>query len=202
MALASKEIACSGQRVYTYEDYRQLPEGAPYQLIGGRLVMTPSPTPRHQFVSARLGFRIMAYVEAKGLGVVAYAPLDVYFEPTETFQPDVVFISRDRLNIIESDKINGAPDLVVEILSPATAYYDLKKKFRVYEKHGVREYWVVDPEDNSIQIYVLQDRKLKLYQEAIGQGKVQSQLLAGFSVDLADVFDQQWQPERPAPPAV
>jgi len=132
----------------------------------------------------------MMYVEEKELGVVAYAPLDVYLEATEVFQPDIVFISRERLNIIGPDKINGAPDLVVEILSPTTAYYDLKKKFRVYEKHGVREYWIVDPEDNSIQVYVLQDGKLKLHQEAIGEGSVQSQVLAGFSVDVRNVFEQ------------
>lgn len=189
MALAANEIACSGEKAYTYEDYRQLPEGSPYQLIGGRLVMTPSPTPRHQFISARI-FRLMMYVEEKELGVVAYAPLDVYLEATEVFQPDIVFISRERLNIIGPDRINGAPDLVVEILSPTTAYYDLKKKFRVYEKHGVREYWIVDPEDHSIQIYVLQDGKLKLHQEAIVEGSVQSQVLAGFSVDVRNVFEQ------------
>lgn len=188
MALASKEIACSGDRVYTYEDYRQLPEGSPYQLIGGRLVMTPSPTPRHQLVSAQLVFQMMTYVREKNLGVVAYAPLDVYLEATETFQPDIVFIDRNRIGIIGTDKINGAPDLVVEVLSPSTAYYDLKTKFRVYEKHGVREYWIVDPEDSSVQVYVLQDGQLKLHQEAVGEGKVQSKILAGFSVDLKDIF--------------
>ncbi|MGE5482204.1 MAG: Uma2 family endonuclease [Bacteroidota bacterium] len=190
MALAANEIACSGEKVYTYEDYRQLPEGSPYQLIGGRLVMTPSPTPRHQLVSLELELQIATYVREKKMGAVAHAPLDVYLEATEVFQPDIVFISRERLNIIGPDKINGAPDLVVEILSPATAYYDLKKKFRVYEKHGVREYWIVDPEDNSIQVYVLQDGKLKLHQEAIGEGRVQSQVLAGFSVDVRNIFEQ------------
>ncbi|MBE3577674.1 MAG: Uma2 family endonuclease [Limnochordales bacterium] len=190
MALATNEIACSGEKVYTYEEYRQLPEGSPYQLIGGRLVMTPSPTPRHQFVSFELELQIATYIREKQMGVVAHAPLDVYFEATEVFQPDIVFISRERLNIIGPDKINGAPDLIVEILSPATAYYDLKKKFRVYEKHGVREYWIVDPEDNSIQIYVLRDGKLKLHQEASGEGQIQSKVLEGFSLDIKSIFDQ------------
>src|SRR6266542_2906772 len=138
---------------YTYEDYEKLPEGAPYQLIGGELVMTPSPVPYHQSVSRKIEFELIKFVEEKKLGEVFDAPIDVYLSETETYQPDIIFISKDRLRIIGEKKIEAAPDLVIEILSPSTAYYDLKHKRRIYESSGVREYWIVDPMEKSVEVY-------------------------------------------------
>ena len=133
------------KRDYTYEDYRNLPEGAPYQLIEGELILTPSPMPYHQEISRELGFRLLTFVKKNDLGHVFYAPLDVYFSERDVYQPDILFIEKDRRKIIGKTKIEGSPDIVMEILSPSTAYYDLRKKFRVYAKQGVREYWIVDP---------------------------------------------------------
>ncbi|HDD05196.1 MAG TPA: Uma2 family endonuclease [Candidatus Aenigmarchaeota archaeon] len=135
---------------YTYEDYAKLPEGAPYQLIGGELVMVPSPTPYHQRVSRKLVFLLTEYVEKNDLGEVFYSPIDVYFDEEDVFQPDIVFISKARLDIIGEIKIEGPPDLIIEILSPSTAYYDLGRKYEVYERSGVKEYWVVHPERKSV----------------------------------------------------
>lgn len=188
MSLALKEIAPTREKIYTYADYRQLPEGAPYQLIGGELVLTPAPTSYHQIISMQLVSKMVAYVTEKNLGIVLYAPVDVYLEETETYQPDIIFFSRERLPIIKPEKIEGAPDLVVEILSPTTAYYDLRKKYRIYEKHGVREYWLVDPEEKSIQVFTLAEGKFKLDQEVEEEGSVCSRVIDGFSVAAAEIF--------------
>lgn len=183
------ELAC-GREHYTYADYCRLPEGAPYQLIGGKLVMTPSPTPYHQIVLENLRFEVARFVRNNGLGKVLSAPLDVYLGETETYQPDLIFIARDRLNIIEKARVNGAPDLVVEILSPGTAYYDLRKKYKVYEAQGVREYWIVDPEDKSVQVFVAREGKFVLDQEVQGSGEVKSHVLTGFSIDVQTIFEE------------
>lgn len=97
-------IAVPKKKKYTYEDYAKLPEGAPYQLIGGELIITPAPTPYHQRISRKIEFLLIEYVEKNELGEVFDAPIDVYFEETETYQPDIIFISKERLNIIGETK--------------------------------------------------------------------------------------------------
>jgi Uma2 family endonuclease len=176
------------KKVFTYEDYRQLPEGAPYQLIGGELVMTPAPGTYHQIVSMKLELQLAGFVLERGLGIVLDAPVDVYLGETETYQPDLLFISQERMEIIEPERVNGAPDLVVEVLSPSTAYYDLRKKFKVYERSGVREYWIVDPQEKLVQVFVLRDRKFVLDQEVEGKGMVYSRVIEGFAVSIESIF--------------
>ncbi|NSW84636.1 MAG: Uma2 family endonuclease, partial [Syntrophothermus sp.] len=94
----------------------------------------------------------------------------------------------DRFQIIEPARINGAPDLVIEILSPSTAYYDLKKKARTYAAHGVKEYWIVDPEDKSVEVYVGQEGKFSLNQRVEAEGKVKSLILQGFEAEAKEIF--------------
>ncbi|MDF9407708.1 MAG: hypothetical protein A4E52_01508 [Pelotomaculum sp. PtaB.Bin013] len=193
MSLPLQEIkaiqaAITSDRIYTYEDYSRLPEGAPYQLIGGNLVLTPAPTTYHQIISMKLGTKMAGYVMEKDLGLVLFAPIDVYFENTETYQPDIIFIAKERLSIIEKEKIKGSPDLVIEILSPGTGYYDLKKKFKIYENHGVKEYWIVDPEDCSVEIYAVQEGKFILRHKAEKKGSVDSKVVTGFKIDVENFF--------------
>lgn len=176
------------KKQYTYEDYEKLPEGAPYQLIRGQLVMTPSPVPYHQIISGRIEFELMKFVKEKKLGEVIDAPMDVYLSETETYQPDIIFISNERINIIGEKKIEAAPDLVIEILSESTAYYDLRHKKRVYEKCGVKEYWIVDPMGKSIEVYKNVSGEFKIYSQAMEKGRVNSKLLEGFGVEVEKVF--------------
>jgi len=191
MGLSFTETASAREKIYTYEDYQSLPEGAPYQLIGGELILTPAPSIYHQIISGKLQFKLRAFVTEQNLGLILYAPVDVYLGETETFQPDILFIAKERMGIVEPARINGAPDLVVEILSPATAYYDLRKKFKVYERYGVKEYWIVDTEDKSVQVFVHRDGKLVLDQESGAAGEVYSRLLSGFFVHLDGIFEDQ-----------
>jgi len=171
-----------------YDEYFGLPEGAPYQLIAGKLVMTPSPIPLHQNISGHLYFELLKYVENEAIGQVFVAPLDVCFDEENIYQPDILFIRKENENIIGKTMIEGPPDLVVEVLSPSTAYYDLRTKFRVYEKSGVQEYWIVDPERRSVEVYTNQDGKFSRQSEVEGSGEVQSKIISGFFVQIDTIF--------------
>jgi len=188
MSLPANEIQIPPREVYTYADYALLPEGAPYQLIGGKLIMTPAPTTYHQIISMRLGSRLANFVTEKSIGLVLFAPIDVYFEEKECYQPDIIFINKERFSLIEPSKINGAPDLVIEILSPSTAYYDIKKKARTYARHGVKEYWLVDPEEQSIEVYAGEEGKFVLDQKVEEEGKVKSLTLKGLEIEIKEIF--------------
>jgi Uma2 family endonuclease len=170
------------------EQFLNLPEGTPCQLIAGKIVMHQSGTPLHQAVLAGLFVPLMQFVKAEKAGQVFIAPLDVSFDEDNIFQPDILFIDKDNASIIGEKMIEGAPDLVVEVLSPSSAYHDLRTKFRVYEQAGVQEYWIVDPERKSVEVFTNNGKKFQPHQEVEGEGTVQSMLLAGFSVQLEVIF--------------
>jgi Uma2 family endonuclease len=127
-------------------------------------------------------------VEDRGLGEVFYAPIDVCFSDIDTYQPDIIFISKKRSYIIGPKNIEGAPDLVIEILSPSTERYDLKDKKNVYEQKGVKEYWIVDPSDKCIEVYENSSDGFTLIERACCDGQIYSRLLQGFFVNLSEVF--------------
>ena len=176
------------KKKFTYADYAKLPAGAPYQLIGGELVLSPAPETEHQRTARKLTTRMAVFAEDHDLGEVFDAPTDVYFNEEETYQPDILFVPWDREKIIEKGRINGAPDLVVEVLSPTTAKADLTSKFEIYERYGVKEYWIIDPEDNSVKVYLHSEGRLALIQAVCGHGLVKSQVLAGFTVEADYLF--------------
>ncbi len=170
------------------EQFLNLPEGTPCQLIAGEIIMTPSPIPLHQSVAGHLYMQLLQYAEKNDLGQVFIAPLDVSFNEKNIFQPDVFFIRKDNLSIIGEKMIEGVPDLVVEVLSPSSAYHDLRTKFRVYEQSGVQEYWIVDLERKSVEVFSNSGKKFHLEQEVEGEGAVESLLLSGFSVAVDELF--------------
>lgn len=170
-----------------YVDYAKLAEGAPYQLINGMFVKSPSPVPYHQTISKHLLLELYK-LEQLGKGKVFDAPIDVYLSEHNTFQPDLIFIVTERLSIIGSKKIEGPPDIVLEILSPHTAYYDLREKKQVYEQYGVKEYWIVDPMAKRIDIYKNEGKKYILLTSAVETGQVSSGLLEDFTVHLDTLF--------------
>ena len=177
------------EKTHDIKDYKLLPEGAPYQLIEGELIMTPAPNPRHQIISANIFKRLSQFTDEKQAGTALYSPVDVYLEEENAFQPDIVFISKKRQDIIKQDGIYGAPDMVIEILSPATAYYDIKKKFKVYERYGVKEYWIVDPEMKGVELFIpTQKGEFELSSKWYETGVVKSTVLAGLEIDLKDIF--------------
>ncbi len=175
-------------KTFTSEDYNKLPEGSPYQLIGGKLIMTPAPEVYHQQISRNLEFKLHEFVIKNGLGEIFDAPIDVKITENDIYQPDIIFIHKDRMDIIGIKNIKGPPDIVVEILSPSTAYYDLREKYDIYEKSGVKEYWIIDPNSKKIEIFGNKSGKFHLNNEARETGSVSSVVLAGFAVSLSDIF--------------
>ena len=172
----------------TYADYERLPEGAPFQLIDGELVMSPAPSSFHQIILSELFNALFNFVRPQRLGLVLCSPLDVYFSTYEAFQPDIVFISSNRRQILTEKRIDGAPDLVMEILSPSTGYHDLVHKKAVYEAHKVKEYWIIDPKERQIQVFGNANGKFELREEVRNTGSIRSKLLEGFSVDAGAIF--------------
>jgi len=180
---------------FTYEDYKSLPESETkrYELLGGELVIVPSPSTSHQRISRRLEFILQAFVEERGLGEVYDAPLDVVLgegEEREVVQPDILYISEGRSGIIAEEEIRGAPDLIIEIISPATAERDRTYKKTLYARHGVKEYWIVDPEAKMVEVYTLGERGFELIKayKAEAEEVLSSPLLEGLEVVLKEVF--------------
>ena len=135
---------------HTVEDYLKLEEGAPFELINGMLVEEPSPSYGHQARLRDVFNQIFNSLKSSAIGETLCAPMDVYLDEYNVYQPDIIYISNERKHIIREDGIHGVPDLIIEFLSPSTAYYDIKEKKRVYEKYGVMEYWIINPDNDEV----------------------------------------------------
>ena len=171
----------------TYEDYAKTPDDERWELIDGELTMSPSPKRAHQRNQMKLGSRMSFFVEEKDLGEV-YSDFDVALSNTDTVRPDLIFIAKDRLHIITEDNVHGAPDLVVEIRSPSTARYDWTVKRELYARHGVKEYWLVDPEAATVAVLLLDGGALKVAGVYGEKDTLAAAVIDGFSIALADVF--------------
>ncbi len=132
-------------------------DGRRYELLEGRIVLSPAPKWRHQrIVTKLLAFRVRG--ETAGFGVTVTAPTDVVFDPEDSAaEPDLLFIASDRMGIITEDNVQGAPDLLVEVLSPPTAHRDFGVKMRTYARFGVRWYWIADPDEDALHVFELRD---------------------------------------------
>lgn len=172
----------------TYNDYLKTPDDKRYELIEGELIKLQSPVTYHQWVSKNFLYELEKFVRGKKTGRVFYAPYDVCLDNENVLQPDILYVSRERFNIIGEKNIQGAPDLVVEILSESTAYNDLVKKKKLYAKHGVKEYWIVDPGEKSIEIYSLVDKEYVLSSSFSINDNLVSPLLTELNIQLASVF--------------
>ena len=178
---------------FTYEDYKSLPEAETtrYELLGGELVLVPSPSTYHQRIARKLGFILEAFVERTNLGEIFFAPLDVVLgegDAREIVQPDIFFVSKGNSRIIAAEEIRGAPDLVIEITSPGTEDRDRHYKKTLYARHGVREYWIVDPESKTVEIYIPGEKGFELARAYRADEVLESPLLQGLKVDLKEVF--------------
>jgi Uma2 family endonuclease len=139
---------------FTYSDYLQLPEDNRYEILDGELCVVPAPHTRHQRVSRDLLAALIRHVEDMDLGEILHAPYDVVLSPENVIQPDILFVSKERLGIIGAANICAAPDLVVEILSPGTRGKDIEVKSKIYARFGAREYWLVDPDARTVEVLV------------------------------------------------
>ena len=173
----------------TYEDYCATPDDKRYELLNGDLMMVPAPNMRHQRVLARLGAKLRQFTEEHGLGELFFAPCDVVLSDTDVVQPDLLFISRAREHTLTDDNVRGAPDLVIEILSPSTANRDLGYKHDLYGRHGVLEYWIVDPMAENVAVHRQRDGRLELAETLGRQDTLRTTLLDGLQLKLDDIFE-------------
>ncbi len=176
-------------RPLTRHEYALIPFGAPnYQLIEGDLVMAPSPGSFHQNVLLNLATIFRDYLREHPLGKIYVAPLDTYLSDLNVYQPDLLFIRKKNLSIVEEHGIEGAPDLAIEILSKTTSKYDLGIKRAVYARTGVEELWIVDPTKRTVAVYRLADQPETPIATYRAKQKFTSEVLPGLIIDLAAVF--------------
>lgn len=173
----------------TYDDYAALPdqEGVHYELVDGVLeLMTPSPTAKHQVISARMQFLLTQTCDEDYL--ILDAPMDVILSRHEVRQPDLIMIHRSRLSIVTKRGIEGPPDLVVEILSPSTVKRDKVGKLKTYEKYGIPEFWIVEASGTYLEQYVLKDERYELAEVFSGDEPVRSDRLPCVSFTMNDIL--------------
>ena len=191
--MATLTAASPSARIRTRRDFEALGEGPPYyQLVEGHLYRMAAPNRFHQKIAANL-FRALDHeVHPNRLGEVYFAPFDVYFDFFNAHEPDLVFISKARAHILTDAGAEGAPDLVVEILSPKTARLDRHKKRLVFARAGVLELWLVDPKTRSVEQWKLRDdpeSPARILRESDGQ-ILTSKLLPRLRLPLREVFAQ------------
>ena len=170
------------------EDYFSLPDTNRYvELSDGRIIMPPHPTFSHQEALKRLFLRLQAFVEKNNLGIVQIAPLPVRLWPGKIREPDIFFIGKEHSNRI-GERVCGVPDLVVEVISSSTERTDRVEKFLEYAKAGIREYWLIDPEKKTVEVYSLRGGDYILVGKYSGSQVATSEMLPGFKLRASELF--------------
>lgn len=174
---------------YTYEDYLQIEDEHRYEVLKGELIRVAAPYTIHQRVLGNLYFTISKFIREKGLGRIFVAPTDVVLANDVVVQPDILFIGKGRTGIIGEKAIMGAPDLVVEIVSPTSASYDTIEKRDIYEKNGVKEYWLVFPQEKAVEVLTIEDGIYREFSKGRKAGSVRSKIVDGLAVELGELFE-------------
>jgi Uma2 family endonuclease len=175
----------------TVENYKLLPETGPrYQLIQGDLYMAPAPNRFHQEISRNLQFELHSYLKRNPIGKLFDAPFDVYLDEVNVFQPDILIVLNERLGILTEEGAEGAPELVVEILSPKTRRLDLVNKKLEYARAGVKELWIIDPEPRSLTIHLLASDGVEKTRQLGEQDTLSTDLLPGFNLPVETIFER------------
>ena len=182
-------MVVTGARIkFTYEDYCNAPEDKRYELHDGDLILVPSPKEQHQTITLDLAAEIRQFARRTGIGRAFIAPFDIVFSNHDVVQPDVIFVSNERQDIITPDNIQGAPDLVIEVLSPSTAHRDRTFKRALYARHGVPEFWLVDTNARTVEILRLEEEGYITVGTYSSGQTLTSPTLTGFSLNIDDLF--------------
>ena len=172
---------------WTYEEYYRFDDDQRYEIIHGNLLMAPAPDTWHQDWSRELTVILAGCVKRTKLGTVFAAPVDVVLDAENTVQPDLVFVSSANLGIIQQRAIFGTPDLLVELVSPASVRRDRYDKKELYARFGVKEYWIGDPANNTLEVLTLKKDRYELHCCAEEKAKLTSLVLAGLEFDLSAI---------------
>ena len=157
------------------EVWESLPEGTLCQLINNKLIMSPAPLDVHQVIIGDIYVEIFLFLRKNKIGQIRIAPYDVHFSKQNILQPDILFIKNENLNKVEKNGLYGVPDLVIEILSPSTSQLDYEEKKVVYERFGVEEYFIVDPNSKSVESFFLKNKEYEMKETLAG--KINSEIL-------------------------
>ena len=175
--------------VWTYEDYLHIPDdGYRYEVVWGELTVPPSPTFGHQRVLGILFSTLHQHVTAHDLGVVCVAPLDVVLSEQNVLQPDILFVTKERLHIVTEANVNGAPDLVIEVLSPGTAAVDRGRRMDAFAAFGVLHCWLIDPLSHSLEVYELRGERYEMVSRLTETDAFAPAIFPGLSLPLASVW--------------
>lgn len=183
--------ARASTRKLTYANFLDFPDdGQRHELIEGEHYVTPSPNLWHQELSKRLTFALESHLREHGGGRLFYAPLDCVFTDFDVVEPDLLLVTADQCHILTEAHVEGAPALVVEILSRGTRKVDETIKRDLYDRAGVREYWTVDPKARRVTVYARQDDRFERRHDLSAEGPdtLTTSLLPGFVLVLADYF--------------
>lgn len=172
----------------TVEDYLRLPEGTLAELIEGEILMSPSPKARHQRFVSNLHFAVRQFVEARRLGLVLDSPMDVHLPSGAVVQPDLIFVATANLSIVK-DWIRGAPDLLIEVLSPESIDRDRFTKRELYAASGVKEYWIVDGDASAVEVLRLAGDRYAPHGYFEAQDTITSPVLSGLLLPVRQVLD-------------
>jgi Uma2 family endonuclease len=175
----------------TYDDLQRLPDdGLRHELVDGVLVVTPAPGVRHQRILLEIAIQLQAAARSGSLGDVLIAPVDVRLSDVNVVEPDLLFVAREGRASVGERCVEGPPELVVEVLSPSSRRTDAVVKRQLYERHEVLEYWLVDPESDSVRVYRRNEQRLEQTAEfSVAAGDVlTTSLLPGLELRLAEVF--------------
>jgi len=189
--IVEKPAEAPGKRQYTYEQLvAELPEtNQPCELWDGELIMSPAPSFYHQEIVVRFWHRLYDWVSKRGLGKVVTGPVDMVLSPHRVTQPDVVFISQERLGIV-TKAINGPVDLAAEVISLGGRNRDRIDKRDLYEQYGVKEYWLIDPEARTVEVLHLENDRYQLFTRATPGQAAASKLLNGFDVLVTELLKE------------
>ena len=172
---------------WRYEDYAALPaDGLRHEIVDGEHFVNAAPSLHHQTVSRRIQFQLFAQIERTGRGQVFDAPVDVELADHDIVQPDLVVVLQANESILTPSRMKGSPDLLIEILSPSNESFDRTRKKTAYERSGVAEYWIVDPETRTIEQYVLRDGRYELQPSAADSLRLH--VLPDVTIRLAEVW--------------
>jgi Uma2 family endonuclease len=190
MVVRADHVPGPRQGEWTYEAYAALPDdGHRYEVIDGVLYMPPAPNMAHQATVIAFATQLMINVQHKGLGRVYASPVDVLLPfKSNPVQPDVVVVLNANLGIVTEKNITGAPDLVVEVLSPGTAGYDRRQKQDAYALAGVKEYWIVDPYAQTVEVLILEGDSYRSAGVFTGEALLPSEVLPDFPVRVEQFF--------------
>jgi Uma2 family endonuclease len=165
-------------------------DDAYYELINGYIMKKSAPRPQHQNISMNLSIQLGTFIKTSGLGKLFAAPIDVFLNDINAVQPDLVFVAKENLELVTDDGIMGIPDLVIEIISPSSVLRDRVDKKNLYERLNVKEYWIIDPQYQDVEIYTVQNGRYELLSGVtMFEGTLKSSIFEGIEIDLGVLFE-------------